>query len=176
MTWKSFHRRGEILRTVIEAADTRRDGILPMDLPGVRETFDDELGLLGALHLRWHTRLSGRIERELVDRPHDPEGAVVAAWIRCAEELPGVLAILDHYRSAPVDAAMAETMTKATANERALLAVMAGRAGTHDPAAAQAGAVIEERARAASRPLHRLRAAPPQPAGLLGRIRAALVA
>jgi hypothetical protein len=175
MTWNSFHRRGEILRTVMETADARRDGILPMDIPGVRETFDDELGLLGALHLRWHTRLSGRIERELVDRPQDPEGAVLAAWIRSAEELPGVLAILDHYRSAPLDAAMAETMTKATANERALLAVMAGRTGTHDPAAARTGADIEERARAAYRPVRRLRTAPPQP-GLLGRIRAALVA
>jgi hypothetical protein len=175
MTWKSFHRRGEILRTVIETANVRRDGILPMDLPGVRETFGDELGLLGALHLRWHTRLSGRIERELVDRPQDLEGAVVAAWIASAEELPGVLTILDHYRSAPLDAAMAEAMAKATANERILLAVMAGRAGTQDPAAAQVGAVLEERARAAVRPFRPFRAAPPQP-GLLGRIRAALVA
>jgi hypothetical protein len=175
MTWKSFHRRGEILRTVIETADARRDGVLPMDVPGVRETFDDELALLGALHLRWHTRLSGRIERELVGRPHDPEGAVVAAWIRTAEELPGVRAIVDHYRSAPLDAAMAEAMAKATANERVLLAVMAGQAGTHDPAAAQVGAVLEERARAAFRPFRQFRAARPHP-GLLGRIRAALVA
>jgi hypothetical protein len=175
MTWKSFHRRGEILRTVIETADVRRDGILPLDVPGVRETFRDELDLLGALHLRWHTRLSGCIERELVDRPQDLEGAVVAAWIRAAEEHPGVLAILDHYRSAPLDAAMAETLAKATANERVLLAVMAGRAGTHDPAAAQVGAVLEERARAAYRPFRPFRPLNPQP-GLLGRIRAALVA
>ena len=61
MTWSTFHRRGEVLRGVIDAADTRRDGLLPTDVPGVPETFDDELALLGALQLRWHTRLSGRL-------------------------------------------------------------------------------------------------------------------
>lgn len=148
MTWKSHHRRGELLRTVIETADARRDGILPMDLAGVREAFGDELGLLGALHLRWHTRLSGRIERELGSRPEDLEAAVVTAWIRTAEELPGVRAILDHHRSAPLDPAMAEAMTKATTNEHVLLAVTAGRTGTHDPAAPRVGALIEQKARA----------------------------
>ena len=43
MTWTSFHRRGEILRAVIAAADPRRDGLLPMDVDGVAETFGDEL-------------------------------------------------------------------------------------------------------------------------------------
>jgi len=62
MTWTTFHRRGEVLRTVIDAADARRDGLLPMDVPGVPETFGDELSLLGALQLRWHTRLSGRLD------------------------------------------------------------------------------------------------------------------
>ena len=55
MTWTSFHRRGEILRDVIASANRRRDGRLPMDLIGVAETFGDELSLLGALQLRWHT-------------------------------------------------------------------------------------------------------------------------
>ena len=77
MTWKSFHRRGEILRTVIATADASRDGVLPMDVEGVAETFGDELRLLGALQLRWHTRLAGRIERELMHQPMDLEGAVV---------------------------------------------------------------------------------------------------
>ena len=65
MTWKSFHHRGEVLRDVIAAVDAREDGLLPMDVPGVAETFGDELTLIGALQLRWHTRLAGRIEREL---------------------------------------------------------------------------------------------------------------
>ena len=58
MTWKTFHRRGEILRTVITTADARCDGRLPRDVDGVAETFGDELTLIGALSLRWHTRLA----------------------------------------------------------------------------------------------------------------------
>ena len=113
MTWKSFHHRGEVLRTVIAAADARRDGLLPMDVAGVTETFGDELDLLGALQLRWHTRLAGRIERELMRQPMDleqrggrPPGSATA------DELPGVRAILDRYRADPLDAAMAEAMVK----------------------------------------------------------------
>ncbi|MFC6342420.1 hypothetical protein ACFP8W_10545, partial [Nocardioides hankookensis] len=80
MTWTSFHRRGEVLRDVIASANRRRDGRLPMELTGVAETFGDELVLLGALQLRWHTRLAGRIERELLAEPMELEDAVVAAW------------------------------------------------------------------------------------------------
>ena len=43
MTWTSFHHRGEILRAVIATADVRRDGVLPLDVAGVAETFGDEL-------------------------------------------------------------------------------------------------------------------------------------
>ena len=38
-TWDSFHRRGEVLRAVVEEANVRRDGVIPMELPGVAETF-----------------------------------------------------------------------------------------------------------------------------------------
>lgn len=58
--------RGAILRNAITAANTRRDGELPLDVPGVTEAFEDDLALLGALQLRWHTRLAGHIERELM--------------------------------------------------------------------------------------------------------------
>ena len=64
-----------------DAADARRDGLLPMDVTGVRETFGDELTLLGALQLRWHTRLSGHLERaadasarSTPTRPPSPHG------------------------------------------------------------------------------------------------------
>ena len=53
-------RRGEVLHAVIATADSRRDGALPLDVDGVADTFGDELALLGALQLRWHTRLAGR--------------------------------------------------------------------------------------------------------------------
>jgi hypothetical protein len=174
MTWKSFHRRGEILRTVIATADRRRDGVLPMDVEGVAETFGDELSLLGALQLRWHTRLAGRIERELMHQPMDLEGAVVTAWQATAEELPGIRAIVDHYRHEPRDGAMAEVMEKSAAKERILLAVMAGRVSAHDATAVRVGEAIENSARASFRPIRTT--GEPQAPGLLDRIKSALAA
>lgn len=173
MTWNSFHRRGEILRTVTEVADTRRDGVLPMDVPGVAETFGDELTLLGALQLRWHTRLAGRIERELMNQPLDLERAVVTAWQGTATELPGILAIVDRHRAEPLDEAMAEAMRKSAVKERTMLAVMAGLSSGQDSAAVRVGARIEERARATHRPAA---ASAEANHGLFERIRAALAA
>ena len=147
MTWTTFHRRGETLRTVLDLIDLRRDGLLPMEADGVRETFGDELSLLGALQLRWHARLSGHLERALMHQPTDTEAAVVAAWRAAADELPGVRLVLDHYRSEPLDEQMAATVATSAAKEHALLAAMAGRAGTTRGAAEQAGEEIAERAR-----------------------------
>jgi len=147
MTWKAFHNRGETLRAVITTAAARRDGVLPMDVPGVAETFADELDLLAALQLKWHTRLSGHIERMLVAQPMDLREAVTVAWSNTAHELAGVRLVLDHYREHPVDDAMARAMDRATAKEHHLLAVMAGRSGLGDEAARRIGAEIEEEAR-----------------------------
>lgn len=148
MTWKSFHHRGVVLRTVIAEADARRDGYLPMHVEGVSETFGDELTLLGALALRWHTRLAGHIERELMTQPMDLEAAVIGAWQDTADELPGVLAILDRYRAEPLDDAMAWAMTTSAAKEHQLLAVMAGQSSARDARATRAGEQIAHRARA----------------------------
>ncbi|WP_243059391.1 hypothetical protein [Nocardioides sp. SR21] len=138
--------RGAILRDVITAANARRDGALPFDVPGATEAFDGELALLGALQLRWHTRLAGRIERELMQQPMDLEDAVVAAWRATADELPGVLAIVDRHRAAPTGPEMADAMARSAVKEHALLAMMAGRASSSDDAD-QVGASIERRAR-----------------------------
>lgn len=148
MTWNAFHSRGEILRAVAAAADARLDGRLPLDVEGAREAFGDELDLLGALQLRWHTRLAGRIDRALGSQPLDLDAAVIEAWRATAEELPGTRALLDHHRDHPLDPAMAEALATATAKERTMLAVMAGRAGTQDSGAASVGAELEDRARA----------------------------
>ena len=110
MTWTSFHRRGDVLREVIAAADRRRDGRLPSDVDGVPETFADDLDLLAALQLKWHTRLAGRIEREQMTQPMDLRAAVVRAWHRTAEELPGIRAILDAQRDHPADEATADAV------------------------------------------------------------------
>jgi hypothetical protein len=175
MTWKSFHNRGEILRTVIATADDRQDGILPMDVEGVAETFADELELLGALQLRWHTRLAGRIERELMNQPMDLEQAVVTAWRGTRDEMPGVRKIIDHYRSEPTDYEMAEAMARATAKEQIMLAAMAGRASVQDAAAVGVGEAIEQRARSGRAPgAHRADTATGE--GILDRIKAVLAA
>jgi hypothetical protein len=147
MTWSTFHRRGEVLRTVIDTVDARRDGLLPMDLPGVIETFGDELSLLGALQLRWHARLSGHLERALMDQPSDLDVAAVTAWRSTARELPGTRLVLDHYRAEPCDDRMAEVLATAATRERMLLAGVAGRAGHNAEKTLAAGRALEERAR-----------------------------
>ena len=147
MTWTAFHRRGEVLRTVVETADQRVDGELPLDVAGVAATFADATDLLGALQLRWHTRLAGRVERELMSQPMDLERAVLTAWHRTADEMPGVRAILDRHLEHPLDEGMARAAGTAAAKEHVLLAVMSGRGGPEDPASVSAGARIEARAR-----------------------------
>lgn len=175
MTWTAFHSRGEILRAVSAAADARVDGRLPLDVDGVREAFDDELDLLGALQLKWHTRLAGRIDRALTSQPLDLEAAVIDAWHETAEELPGIRLVLDHHREHPLDDRMAVVLDRAAAKEQTMLAVMAGRAGTESTGAASVGAAIESRARASRGPVRRQRQAHRAP-GLLDRLKAALAA
>ncbi|TIC87504.1 hypothetical protein E8D34_10325 [Nocardioides sp. GY 10113] len=178
MSWKAYHRRGDTLRAVIAASAARRDGLLPMDVDGVAETFRDELDLLAALQLKWHTRLSGRIEGVLAGQPLDLTEAVALAWSRTAEELAGVRLVLDRYRAEPTDEAIAHAMEVATGKEHAFLAVMAGRSGLAAPAARRIGAEIEERARRLHRGVSALDPAPAagRRVGLLERIRAALAA
>jgi len=126
MTWTTYHRREDAMRDVIAAVDARADGRLPMDLPGVAETFGDDRTLLGALQLRWHTRLAGRIEHEIMRHPDEQEAAALDAWRQTAGEMPGVRAIIDHYTEHPLDETMARATRVAAAKEQALL----GRYGT----------------------------------------------
>ncbi|MCW2782952.1 MAG: hypothetical protein JWR35_3401 [Marmoricola sp.] len=147
MTWNAFHHRGEILRTVIETADERRDGQLPMDVPGVTATFRDELDLIAALTLKWHARLSGHIEREMMSQPMDLEMAVMRAWRAATDDLPGIRMIIDHYSEFPTDAAMADVLVKVHEKEWMRLAAAAGLSNDESPAAADAGHRLETRAR-----------------------------
>ena len=174
MTWKSYHRRGEVLRSVIATADARRDGVLPMDVDGVPETFGDELTLLGALQLRWHTRLAGRIEHELMSRPFDLEAGVVAAWRLTAAEMPGIRAVIDRCRAEPSSDAMAQAMATAMAKEHVLLSVMSGTSSGSDELAVRAGEEIANRARASyvvAATSHRA-----EPTSLVDRLKAVLAA
>ena len=179
MTWDAYHRRDEVLRTVIAEADARGDGTLPIELPGVAETFGDELALIGALQMRWHTRLAGMIERELMDQPRDLESAVMSAWRRTAAELSGIRAVLDAHATAPTSVAMGAACARAQHKNWTLMAAMAGRASPTDRRAADVGRGIEQRARAAYRPVtaggtHRADQNPHP--SLLGRIKAHLAA
>jgi len=147
MTWNTFHHRGEILQSVVETADTRRDGVLPMQLPGVAETFRDELDLLAALWLKWNARLSGNIERALTAQPMDLEEAIASAWSLTGEQLPGVRLILDRYLESPSDPEMAAALRRASEKEWLRLAAAAGLANDESPAAARAGRQVELKAR-----------------------------
>lgn len=178
MTWDAFHRRGEVLRNVLTHADATRDGALPMDLPGVRETFGDELTLLGALQLRWHTRLAGAIERELMDQPMDLESAVTAAWRRTAADLAGVRAILDACTESPASEEMSRLLDTAHRKDWTLMAAMAGKASPADHGAARVGRGLEQRAREAyrPRPAGSRRAETPERRSLLTKVKAHLAA
>ena len=138
MTWDAFHHRGDVLRRVVDEAEARRDGVLPMELPGVTETIGDAHHRRAALQLRWHTRLAGGIERALLDQPDDLEAAVVSAWRAAAAELAGVRRILDAHR---------EALERAHRKEVVMLAVLAGRANAADVAAVRIGERLEEQAR-----------------------------
>jgi hypothetical protein len=177
--WAAHHRRGDVLRAVVDHADRHRDGLLPTHLPGVAETFRDETDLVAALQLRWHTRLAGRIERSLAEQPADLEAAVVAAWRATATELAGVRAILDRAADAPTSDGLAVALDRAAAKEHTLLAVMAGRTAMDDATAPAVGRALEEQARAglppASTPPRSHRADGPT-RSLVGRLKAVLAA
>ncbi len=174
----AHHRRADVLRAVVEAANARRDGVLPTDLAGVRETFDDDFALAAALQTRWHTRLSGRIERQLADQPADLESAVLQAWRDTARDLVGVREILDVLTAAPTSPAMGQALERARRKDWVLLAAMAGRAGAADARALHVGRALEDRARAAHDPgaVPRPAAGDHRSASLLGRLKAVLAA
>ena len=150
--WASHHRRGDVLRAVVDHADLHRDGLLPTHLPGVAETFHGEVDLVAALQLRWHTRLAGRVERALMDEPTDLEAAVLSAWRATADELTGVRMILDRAAEAPATEELATALRRAEAKEHTLLAVMAGQAAMSDAEAPRVGRALEEKARAGFHP------------------------
>ncbi len=182
MTWDVHHRRSDVLRAVVDEANSRRDGELPMELPGVAETFRDEFDLVANLQLRWHTRLAGKIERALTEEPADLEHAVLTAWREAATEMVGVREILDAFTERPSTPAMARALERARTKDWMLLAAMAGRASVQDARGALAGQRLEEKARAGFDPARVARAERPtrhaveeQPT-LLRRLKARLAA
>ena len=163
MIWSSrtkqvVHRRGDVLRAVVRAANSRLDGTLPMDVPGVADTFRDELDLTGALQLRWHALMAGNIERAIAEEPGEHntlrvgedaelEDIVLGAWHAARAEMPGVRLVLDTLAKEPTSPEMAEALDIANRKDWALLAVMAGKASAQDSDAAEVGRWLEAKVR-----------------------------
>ena len=168
MTWDARQRRDTVLRELMTVAETRRDGRLPWDTAGAEQAFGTPAELLGALQMRWHTRLSGAIERELTEQPWDLGQAVVHAWRALAGDMPGVRAILDAHADEPA-------MQRARRKEWVLLATASGLTGMDDPAAVRIGRDVEQRARSISVQRPALGEEPAR-AGWLTRLRHALAA
>lgn len=165
MSWQEYHRREAALHDVMQEADRRRDGELPWELGSARAAFQSPADLLLALHLHWHTRLSGEVERELAAEPLELDSAVARAWREAAASLPGTRAVLDAYDDDPA-------LRAAQRKELAYLASAAGLAELADPAAPVVGARVRDAARAsASQPSDDGR-----PSGWLERLLHALVA
>lgn len=153
-------RRGDVLRDVVTAANQRRDRTLPTDVPGVSQVFADELDLLGALLLRWHARLSARLEAALAEHPLDLPGAVADAWRQAYEDLPGVRDLLDHCTDHPVDEPTGAALERARRKEWQYLAAAAGLAHGEGAAATRAGRQLAEQIRSgATSPSRALRPA-----------------
>jgi hypothetical protein len=185
MSWTAFHSRGETLHAVVDTANANRDGILPMQVPGVSENFTDEIDLVGALLLKWHARLSGNIERALVREPMNLESAVASAWRTTAEQLPGVRLVIDRCALAPQTSEMEAAMQRAREREWLRLAMAAGLASGQSPAAIEAGRRVEELARegladdrvlVAREPVETTEQIDPPTASFVDRIKAVLAA
>lgn len=142
VTWTDYHRRDEAIRTVLELADSRADGLLPWDeVPAAEELFGTPSELLRALQMRWHTHLAGSLDELLAEEPMDLEVATVRGWCRAAVDMPGARAILDANRDHTAIAA-------GRRKDFHLLASTAGFGFVGDAYALRAGEALEERARA----------------------------
>lgn len=172
MTWNP-PRRDEVLRAVVEEADRRLDGIVPMDVAGVQQTFRDADTLVDVLTVRWQAALVAEVERALTEAPNDPEAAVVRAWRRTVRALPGVRMVLDANAEQATGARL-EKLRRRRARQHQWLAQQAGLAPLTpgpDDEAVLLGAELEEAGRRYYVPGQR----PGRPP-LLKRLKAALAA
>lgn len=176
MTWTAHHHRDDVIREIVEVANSRRDGVLPREIPGVSAYFADDLALVGALQLKWHTRLNGHIERAQLDNPFDLEAAVITGWQNAYAELGGVRLVLDGFVADPASPEMAHSLKVANAKDWSLMAAAAGLADMLDPAAAHIGANLEDQARSSYRTPKLSVPTQQRRHGLLDKLRSALAA
>lgn len=142
-------RRDQVLRDVVAALDERLDGVMPLDVPGVEQTFRDAATLADVLYVRWHATLATQLDRALADDPHVAAAAAVRAWRRTARELPGVRLALDRHH-AEADGRERTRLDRRVDRQRQWLAVRAGLAPESrapDEAAVALGAELEAEGR-----------------------------
>lgn len=139
MTWDAYNRRKSALRDVLQQADRRRtdgaDDLLDR-VPGAREAFGDDLSLLFDVQMAWYQRLSGQLDRTVLEGS-SPATIAVEAWVAAAADMPGARALLDANRDRP-------ELAKAFAKERALLAVSAGVSSWHPDLVGQGDRLVEQ--------------------------------
>ena len=128
MTWNAYNRRKEVLREMLAIADQRRNDITLTDLLDTvdegREAYANETELLFDLQMTWFQRLSGQLDRLLVESVDSPEIMAISAWVNAAGEMPGARALLDAELNNPA-------LGKAFAKELTLLAASAGVPTNH---------------------------------------------
>ncbi len=103
MTWDAYNRRKSALRGVLQLADRRREDTADELLdatPGAREAFGDELSLLFDVQMAWYQRLSGQLDRTVLEGDA-PATVAVEAWVAAAAAMPGARALLDAHRDRP---------------------------------------------------------------------------
>lgn len=126
MTWDAYNRRKSALREVLALADRRHhhtaDELLDA-LPEARAAFGDDLSLLFDVQMAWYQRLSGELDRTVLEGD-SPETVAIEAWVATAAAMPGARRLLDAHRERP-------ELAKAFAKERTLLAVSAGVSSWH---------------------------------------------
>lgn len=172
MTWNS-PRRDQVLREVILEVDRRLDGVVPMDVAGVQQTFRDADTLVDVLHVRWQAVLADEVERALGEDPDDAPAAVVRAWRRTVRALPGVRMVLDAHHAGAAGPRRAK-LDRRRARQHQWLAQRAGLAPATsgvDEEAARLGSELEKEGRRYYEPGRR-----PERPPLLKRLRAALAA
>ncbi|WP_020671429.1 hypothetical protein [Amycolatopsis nigrescens] len=147
MSWNDFYRRRDVLEAVLRQARHNPAGSLPFaEVPGAEEAFGTRENLLLALHYKWTQLLSGHL-RAGVAGPEDADGvpggndidhvdAVSNAWRTAVRDNETLRAVLD---------AHADRLGPVREAEQRMLAVTAGLAEPHEPAAeaTKVGAAFE---------------------------------
>jgi hypothetical protein len=143
VSWNDFYRRRDIIDSVLRAAARDPGAPIALDgIPGARDTFGGEEGLLLALHYKWTLLFGGHLDAELLD-DSDHVVATVRAWRAAVRANPPLRAVLD------VNLGRYPSLRSAHEEEQRKLAVAAGFAGPYEPTEeiTRAGAAIEALAR-----------------------------